>query len=291
MLKNHIDPVSPRKDCLRFALRRTDVRDPDQIIGVPMKNNLLRVLIIVIAFTIALSSLGMSGAHWKADSQALTVPAQVTEGLPDNVVDAATALKRLAEGNERWRNTMKRRNWYEERKKTASDQHPFAVVIACMDSRVPPELIFDQGLGDIFVIRVAGPVLNSDELASLEYAVAIKDVKLVLVLGHTECGAVEGAVARVAGPYLPGLLNKIEPAISYVSDEYNHGKRITITEKTNLMRVSLANARIVRSIIPAFGQPDVKVTWGLYYVGCGRVAIEPKDVEPEPDPCPTPRGR
>ena len=255
-----------------------------------MKNNVLRTLIIVIALTAALSSFGLPGAQWKAESRALTVPAQVTEGLPDDkVVDAATALKRLAEGNERWRNTMKRRVWSEERKETSCGQHPFAVVIACMDSRVPPELIFDQGLGALFVIRVAGPVLNSDELASLEYALVLKKVKLVLVLGHTECGAVDGAVAKAQGPYLSGLLDKIEPAIRFVSDKYNHGERITTADEKNLMRVSLENARIVHSVIPTFAIPDVKVTWGLYYVDSGRAAIEQQDVDQEPVVCPKPK--
>src|SRR5216684_4421328 len=159
----------------------------------PMKNNQLRNSLIFIVLTLALSSLGVSGAQWKAHSRIITAPAPVTKSLPDNeAVDADTALKWLAEGNKRWQDKMKVRDWYEEREKTAGGQHPFAVVVACMDSRVPPELIFDRGLGDIFVIRVAGPVLNTDELASLEYAIVKKHVKLVLVLGHTDCGAVRG---------------------------------------------------------------------------------------------------
>ena len=255
-----------------------------------MKNNQLRNSLIFIVLTLALSSLGVSGAQWKADSRIITAPAQVTESRPDNeTVDADTALKRLADGNKRWREKMELRDWYNEREKTAGGQHPFAIVVACMDSRVPPELIFDQGLGDIFVIRVAGPVLNPDVLASLEYAIVNKGVKLVLVLGHADCGAVAGAVDRATGTYLPELLDKIEPAIRYVSDEYNRGQRITTADKKDLSRVSSANARIIHSRIltlPGLRQPGVKVTWGLYYVRCGRVAIEPRDVEPEPDPCP-----
>ena len=249
-----------------------------------MKNNALRAVIIVIALTIALSSFGVPGRQLKANSQVMTVTAHLTGGLPDDKeVDAATALKRLREGNEHWRTTMTSRHWAEERKETANGQHPFAVVIECMDSRVSPELIFDQGLGDIFVIRVAGPVLNEDELASLEYALVKKHVKLVLVLGHTECGAVEGAVAKVAGTYLPELLDKIEPAIKFVSDRYNDGHRITTADKKDLKRVSNENARIVHDEIlakPALHEPGVKVTWGLYYVDSGRVALEAKDVEP-----------
>ena len=254
-----------------------------------MKNNVLRALIILTALAAALSSFGVPGAQWKAHSQAMTAPVLTGSLSDDKPVNADTSMQWLKAGNERWqRNEMKPRKWPEERKETSCGQHPFAVVIACMDSRVPPELIFDQGLGALFVIRVAGPVLNSDELASLEYALVIKKVKLVLVLGHTECGAVEGAVARVQGPYLPGLLDKIEPAIRFVSDKYNHGERITTADKKDLMRVSLENARIVHSIIPHFAMPDVKVTWGLYYVDSGRAAIQPGDVDQEPISCPTP---
>ena len=255
-----------------------------------MKNNVLRALIVVIALALALSSFGVPGAKWEAHSQALTAPVLTGSLSDDKPVNADTALQWLKAGNQRWqRNEMEPRKWSEERKETSCGQHPFAVVIACMDSRVPPELIFDQGLGALFVIRVAGPVLNSDELASLEYALVLKKVKLVLVLGHTECGAVDGAVAKAQGPYLAGLLDKIEPAIRFVSDKYNHGERITTADEKNLMRVSLENARIVHSVIPTFAMPDVKVTWGLYYVDSGRAAIEPQDVNQEPVVCPKPK--
>lgn len=170
-----------------------------------------------------------------------------------------------------------------EREETARcGQHPFAVVLDCMDSRVPPELVFDRGLGEIFVIRVAGPVLNRDELASLEYALVHKHIKLVLVLGHTDCGAVRGAVDRVSGRYLPELLRKIEPAINSVSNKYNGGTRITSKEQRNLDRVSFVNAKFVHSEIlglPVMRQPGVQVKWGLYYLNGGKVAFDPTDVE------------
>ena len=151
-----------------------------------------------------------------------------------------------------------------------------------MDSRVPPELIFDRGLGEIFVIRVAGPVLNRDELASLEYALVKKHVKLVLVLGHTDCGAIRGAVDRVSGRYLPELFRKIEPAITDVSDKFNGGIRITSREQKNLDRVSFVNAKLVHSEIFAkrvLRQPGVQVKWGLYYLDSGKVAFDPTDVQ------------
>jgi carbonic anhydrase len=245
-----------------------------------MKNNQLRPLLIFVVLTITLSSLG---APWTADSRLMTA-APVTECLPDNKpANAETALKCLEEGNKSWQTTMARRDWHRERGRTSSSQHPSAIVIACMDSRVPPELIFDQGLGKIFVVRVAGPVMNEDELASLEYALVNLKVKLALVLGHTDCGAVKGAVDRASGTYLPELLDKIEPAIRFVSDEFNGGRRITSADKRSLSRVSLANARIMQTRIlekSALRQPGVRVTWGLYYVDSGEVAIEPRDARP-----------
>ena len=181
------------------------------------------------------------------------------------------------------------RNWPEQRRETApppptNKQHPFAVVLSCMDSRVPPELIFDQGLGDIFVIRVAGPVLNNDELASLEFAFRVYGVRLVLVLGHTDCGAVKGAVEDATGTFLPTLLDKLEPAIIEVSREYNGGTRITATQP-NLDRVSLVNARLVSSQIREkrawlrSGIKGLQVKWGLYYLASGQVAFDPTNVE------------
>jgi len=148
-----------------------------------------------------------------------------------------------------------------------------------MDSRVPPELIFDRGLGDLFVIRVAAPVMNDDELASLEYALVEKNVKLVVVLGHTDCGAVKGAVGgwNRNWRYLPGFLGKLRPAVTYVSDTYNGGRPISPTDKANLNRVSIANARNVSRAIPVFPPPGIRVMWGLYNTGSGVVAFEPNE--------------
>ena len=250
-----------------------------------MNRNLLRPLIIVIVLGLALGSLGVSNAP-RASAEFNSAQSKAAQGPCPSVeeVNADAALEKLKAGNLRWQSKMEERNWAGERKETAEcGQHPFAVVIACMDSRVPPELIFDRGLGEIFVVRVAGPVLNRDELASLEYALVQKHVKLVVVLGHTDCGAVRGAVDRVSGTYLPSLFYKLEPAIRYVSARYNGGVRITSKQEKDLNRVSIANARFVHSDIlrkPALREPGVRIKWGLYYLGSGKVDFDPKDVEP-----------
>src|SRR5438128_5063260 len=147
-----------------------------------MKNSALKALMIVIASILALAAFGAPAAQQKANAPAQTADLQGTEGpcpSANEEVDANTALEKLKAGNLRWQSKMEERNWGEKREETARcGQHPFAVVVACMDSRVPPELVFDRELGDIFVIRVAGPVLNIDAQASLEYAVVKKHVKL-----------------------------------------------------------------------------------------------------------------
>src|SRR5262249_47773084 len=125
----------------------------------------------------------------------------------------AAALERLKEGNRRFvANATKRRDWSAKVVATASGQFPFAAVLGCMDSRAPIEVVFDQGIGDIFGIRVAGNVVNDDEVGSLEYAVKV-GTKLIVVLGHTGCGAVKGAIDNVQLGNLTGLLAKIHPAV------------------------------------------------------------------------------
>jgi carbonic anhydrase len=251
-----------------------------------MKKHTLRSLVILITLILALSFLATSGAQRKPGSKSKAGPQAKKPQLQEDCytdVDADTALNLLRTGNNRWSNQpMMTRNWRNERAGTAKCQRPFAIVIACMDSRVPPELIFDRGLGEIFVIRVAGPVLDNDQLASLEYALVHMNVKRVVVLGHTDCGAVKGAVAQEAAgppgsPYLPGLLLKLQPAVTYVKNNYNHRDPISPDDETNVNRVSIANARDLAHAIPTFDQAGVKVTWGLYSTASGVVAFEPRE--------------
>ena len=127
------------------------------------------------------------------------------------------ALNRLKAGNARFvSNTMKKRDWSAKVMATASGQFPFAAILACMDSRAPIEIVFDQGVGDVFALRVAGNVVNDDELGSLEYAAKV-GTKVIVVLGHTGCGAVKGAIDDVKLGNLTGLLAKIRPAVAAAS--------------------------------------------------------------------------
>jgi carbonic anhydrase len=128
------------------------------------------------------------------------------------------ALEILKEGNQRFINNLRyNRNLLQQVNDTAAGQFPFAVILSCIDSRTSAELIFDQGLGDIFSVRIAGNVLNHDILGSMEFACAVAGSKLVVVLGHSKCGAVKGACSNVKLGHLTGLLDKIQPAVNAVT--------------------------------------------------------------------------
>ena len=127
------------------------------------------------------------------------------------------AIAILKEGNRRFVQNLKvNRNLLQQVNETSTGQYPFAVVLSCIDSRVPAEMIFDQGLGDIFSVRIAGNFVNEDILGSMEFACKIAGSKLIVVLGHTSCGAVKGACDQVKMGNLSGMLEKIKPAVDAV---------------------------------------------------------------------------
>jgi carbonic anhydrase len=131
-----------------------------------------------------------------------------------NAITPAMALNLLKDGNKRFVNNLKvNRNLLQQANETSDGQHPFAVILSCIDSRTSAELIFDQGLGDIFSIRVAGNILNEDILGSMEFACKVAGSKIIVVLGHTKCGAVKGACDHVEMGNLTALLSKIRPAV------------------------------------------------------------------------------
>jgi len=158
---------------------------------------------ILILAAASLVSCATSGVQTKA-SQASTTPQQ--------------ALQSLKEGNARFAAGRSRHHDLRaQAEKTSTGQFPIAAVLGCMDSRASNELIFDQGIGDIFSARVAGNVLNNDLLGSLEFATVKAGAKAIVVVGHTRCGAVAGACSRAKLDHLTRLLDKIQPAVSKVS--------------------------------------------------------------------------
>jgi carbonic anhydrase len=124
------------------------------------------------------------------------------------------ALELLKSGNLRFlEKKQEQRDLLEQTSLTGSGQYPFAVILGCVDSRVPPELIFDLGIGDVFSIRIAGNFVNEDILGSMEFATKVVGSKHILVLGHTSCGAIQGAKDQVELGNLTGLVNKLQPAV------------------------------------------------------------------------------
>jgi carbonic anhydrase len=129
------------------------------------------------------------------------------------------SLQFLKEGNQRFQNNLKaNRNLLEQVNDTSDGQFPFATILSCIDSRVSAELVFDQGLGDIFSVRIAGNFVNSDILGSMEFACKLAGTKLIVVLGHTACGAIKGACDDARLGNLTGMLAKIKPAVKAVTE-------------------------------------------------------------------------
>ena len=136
------------------------------------------------------------------------------------------SLQFLKEGNQRFQNNLKaNRNLLEQVNDTSEGQFPFATILSCIDSRVSAELVFDQGLGDIFSVRIAGNFVNEDILGSMEFACKLAGTKLIVVLGHTSCGAIKGACDHARLGNLTALINKIEPAVAAVKEPVDESKR------------------------------------------------------------------
>ncbi len=196
----------------------------------------------------------LTGAAALGAGLAATPPATATTGAPRTRPRPSTpqeALQELAAGNRRWR-ACRERHPHETpaiRRTLTTAQHPFAVVLGCIDSRVPPELVFDQGLGDLMTVRTAGEVLDEAVLGSVAYGVLELGIPLVVVLGHQSCGAVRAAVeAEQSGEPLPAHIQYLADRISPAIDHSKEGDaRIDATVD--------ANVRLVRSELQA--EPDL----------------------------------
>src|SRR6478735_5334223 len=175
-----------------------------------MRSTTLGIGFVSLAFAVSASVL----AQTSADTAAKKAPA-VQTSESQAAMTPASALEKLKKGNARFVETnMKSRDWLAKVSATAGGQYPFAVILACMDSRAPIEIIFDQGIGDVFGIRIAGNIVNDDVLGSMEYATKVVGTKLLVVLGHTSCGAVKGAIDDAKLGNLTQLLAKIRPAVT-----------------------------------------------------------------------------
>lgn len=182
------------------------------------------------------------------------------------------ALKRLKLGNERYvADHPEHQNQDSERRsQTSGGQHPFAIILSCADSRVVPELIFDTGIGELFVVRVAGNVANTSTIASIEYAVAHLGAKLILVLGHENCGAVTAAIEGAdSGPNLNHLVSLIRPAVEQSSDQ---SVNVVVRENVKLNAGSLMDQSEI--IVSAVKNLGVQIVGGYYNLSSGKVDFD-----------------
>jgi carbonic anhydrase len=205
-----------------------------------------------------------------------TVAAQVQTPESQAAMTPAAALAKLQEGNARFvANTPRARDWSKKVAATAAGQYPFAAVLSCMDSRAPVEIVFDQGIGNVFSVRVAGNVVNDDELGSLEYAAKV-GAKLVVVLGHTRCGAVKGAIDGVELGNLTGLLGKIRPSIAAAHCADAKSDACVDSVAAENVRESLREIR-ARSpyLAKAIDDGKLELVGAMYDVGSGKVTFLP----------------
>lgn len=187
----------------------------------------------------------------------------------------------LKEGNHRFVENQKiNRNLKQQVDETGSGQYPFAAVLSCIDSRVPVEMVFDQGIGDLFSIRIAGNFVNDDILGSMEFACKLAGSKVVVVLGHTACGAVKGACDSAELGKLTGMLDKIKPAVSMVKEpaaaEERTSKNLDFVNEVAVQNVSMAIDDIrkgseVLSEMEAEG--DIQIVGAMYDVASGEVTF------------------
>jgi carbonic anhydrase len=185
----------------------------------------------------------------------------------------------LIEGNERFQNNLKaNRNLLQQVNDTVDGQFPFATILSCIDSRVSAELVFDQGLGDIFSVRIAGNFVNVDILGSMEFACKLAGTKLIVVLGHTSCGAVKGACDHARLGNLTKLIEKIEPAVDAVEDpkdeSLRNSKNLDFVDRVAAKNVELTIQRIRKEspvLLDMEEMGDIKILGAMYSVESGEV--------------------
>jgi len=215
---------------------------------------------------------------WSMDTAIAAAPPAPGTPPPQNAIAPADALKRVLDGNARYAaNTPNERDFSSGRAARVQGQYPIAAILSCADSRVAPELAFDQGPGDLFVVRVAGNVVNPDLLASLEYGVQFLGVPLIMVLGHTGCGAVDAAIKvlktkAVLPGHLPELITAIKPAV-IVAEKTQAGNLLdnAITENVRRQVARLKSSPPV--VQKLYAGKKIDIVGGVYDLATGKIAL------------------
>ncbi len=187
------------------------------------------------------------------------------------------SLNYLKEGNIRFLNNIKaNRDLLGQVNHTSNGQFPFATILSCIDSRVSAELVFDQGLGDIFSVRIAGNFVNEDILGSMEFACKLAGTKLIVVLGHTSCGAIKGACDDVKLGNLTNMLANIKPAVAAVREpkdaNYRNSRNIEFVDNVATKNVQLTIARIMdesRVLAEMQNNGEIKIIGAIYDINTG----------------------
>lgn len=191
------------------------------------------------------------------------------------------SLQALKEGNIRFQqNAMAGRSLLEQVSDTSKGQYPFATILSCIDSRVSSELIFDQGIGDIFSVRIAGNFINEDILGSMEFACKLAGTKLIVVLGHTSCGAVKGACDDAKLGNLTGMLGKIKPAVEAVKQPEDASLRnssnidfVNEVSKKNV-QLTIDNIRNQSEVLDTMEKNnEIRIIGGMYDINTGGVVF------------------
>ncbi len=191
------------------------------------------------------------------------------------------SLQELKEGNKRFQNNLKAdRNLIEQVNDTSKGQYPFATVLSCIDSRVSSELIFDQGIGDIFSARIAGNFVNDDILGSMEFACKLAGTKLIVVLGHTACGAVKGACDDAKLGKLTGMLEKIKPAVNAVTSpedaSLRNSSNLDFVNNVAEKNVQLTIDKIISDsevLAEMQNNGEILIVGGMYDINTGAVTF------------------
>ena len=189
------------------------------------------------------------------------------------------ALNILKEGNARFEKNLKaNRDLLEQVKETSNGQFPFAVVLSCIDSRVSAELVFDQGVGDIFSVRIAGNFVNEDILGSMEFACKLAGSKLIVVLGHSNCGAINGACDDARLGNLTSLIGKIKPAVEAVTEpsENRNSSNSEFVAKVAHVNVEMTIANIKEQspvLKEMLDKNEIGIVGGMYDVSSGKVSF------------------
>lgn len=191
------------------------------------------------------------------------------------------SLQYLKEGNQRFQNNLKaNRNLLEQVNDTSDGQFPFATILSCIDSRVSAELVFDQGLGDIFSVRIAGNFVNEDILGSMEFASKLAGTKLIVVLGHTSCGAIKGACDDAKLGNLTTMLGKIKPAVEAVAEPLDkslrNSKNLDFVDNVAAKNVSIAieNIRKQSPVLKEMeDKNEIDIVGAMYDINTGAVTF------------------